>query len=95
MKIDSTSTTASTTVSNDTRNRGSVSKATNSAAAEVHLSELATHLHSSGEAPAYDATRVAEIKQAIAEGRFTINAEAIADRLIESASELIGSQRQT
>ena len=95
MKIDSTSTTASATVSSDTRTRGSISKPTSNAAAEVHLSELATHLHSSGEAPAFDATRVAEIKQAIAEGRFTINAEAIADRLIESASELIASQRQT
>ncbi len=96
MKIDSTSTTASATVSSDTRTRGNISKPTsNNAAAEVHLSELATHLQSSGEAPAFDAKRVAEIKQAIAEGRFTINAEAIADRLIESASELIGSQRQT
>jgi negative regulator of flagellin synthesis FlgM len=95
VKIDSTSTTASATVSSDTRTRGNISKPTSNAAAEVHLSELATHLHSSGEAPAYDATRVAEIKQAIAEGRFTINAEAIADRLIESASELIASQRQT
>ena len=59
MKIDSTSTTASATVSSDTRTRGNISKPTSNAAAEVHLSELATHLHSSGEAPAYDATRVA------------------------------------
>jgi len=94
VKIDSTGTTASSTVNSDARTRGSVSKATNSAAAEVHLSELATHLQSSGDAPAFDASRVAEIKQAIAEGRFTINAEAVADRLIESASELIASQRQ-
>lgn len=96
MKIDSTSTTASTTVSSDTRNRGSgsVSKPASSAATEVHLSELAAHLQSSGDAPPFDATRVSEIKQAIAEGRFTINAEAVADRLIESASELISSQRQ-
>ncbi|MBV5336597.1 MAG: flagellar biosynthesis anti-sigma factor FlgM, partial [Deltaproteobacteria bacterium] len=38
--------------------------------------------------------RVSEIKQAIAEGRFTINAGAIADRLIASAKELVDSQRQ-
>ena len=42
----------------------------------------------------FDAGRVAEIKQAIADGRFTINAGAIADRLIASARELIDAQRQ-
>lgn len=94
MKIDSTTTTSSTTLTSETRNRGSAGKATSGAAAEVHLSELAAQLQSSGEAPAFDPTRVAEIKQAIAEGRFTINTEAVADRLIESASELINSQRR-
>ena len=35
-----------------------------------------------------------EIKQAIAEGRFEINAGAIADRLISSARELVDAQRR-
>ncbi len=42
----------------------------------------------------FDAGRVSEIKQAISEGRFTINTGAIADRLIASARELVDSQRQ-
>lgn len=36
-----------------------------------------------------DSTKVAAIKQAISEGRFSINAEAIADKLISSAQELL------
>lgn len=95
MKIDST-TTSTSTVTSETRNRNNTaSTPMASTAVEVHLSEMAGHLQASGEAPAFDATRVAEIKQAIAEGRFTINAEAVADRLIASASELISSQRQS
>lgn len=39
-----------------------------------------------------DSAKVAAIKQAIAEGRFTINAGAIADSLISSAQELLGKQ---
>lgn len=34
------------------------------------------------------------MKQAIAEGRFKINSEAVADRLITSASELVAAYRQ-
>ena len=93
MKIDSTTPTAgAVSGSNEPRSRGSASAPLPSAATEVHLSELAAQLQSSGEAPAFDATRVSEITQAIAEGRFTINADTIADRLIASASELIASQ---
>ncbi len=36
-----------------------------------------------------DMARIQEIKQAIAEGRFTINPEAIANSLIESARDLV------
>ncbi|XZG71587.1 flagellar biosynthesis anti-sigma factor FlgM [Chitinibacteraceae bacterium HSL-7] len=37
----------------------------------------------------FDAGRVAEIKQAIAEGRFTVRPEAIADKLLDSVKELL------
>lgn len=47
-----------------------------------------------GAEPSVNTSRVEEIKQAIAEGRFRINPEAIADRLINTAQELIASQRQ-
>lgn len=38
----------------------------------------------------FDATKVEAIRQAIREGRFTVNAEAIADRLIAEATALLG-----
>lgn len=44
--------------------------------------------------PPVDTGRVAEIKQAIMEGRFRINPEAIADRLIDTARELVNAQRR-
>ena len=40
--------------------------------------------------PVADAGKVAEIKQAISEGRFKVNTEIIADRLIETVHDLIG-----
>ncbi len=61
---------------------------------DVRLSGLSAQLQLGGDTPAFDAGRVSEIKQAIAEGRFTINAGAIADRLISSAKELANPQRQ-
>jgi negative regulator of flagellin synthesis FlgM len=42
--------------------------------------------------PVADPARIAEIKQAIAEGRFQVDAEKVADRLIESVRELLASQ---
>ena len=38
---------------------------------------------------AFDAARVDEIKTAMREGRFTVNAEAVADKLLESVRELL------
>lgn len=40
-----------------------------------------------------DAARVAEIKQAIAEGRFKVNPEMVADRLLATVKELIAAYR--
>ena len=75
--------------------RGTAARKTPAATGEdVQLSTVATQLQSADSGYAFDTARVAEIKQAIAEGRFTINAEAIADRLIASTKELLGSQRQ-
>lgn len=59
----------------------------------VSLSPLAGSLRG-GEAVPVNSARVQEIKQAIAEGRFKINPEAIADRLIESARELVNSKQR-
>jgi negative regulator of flagellin synthesis FlgM len=43
--------------------------------------------------PVVDTQRVAEIKQAISDGRFKVNPDVIADRLLETVRELIQSQR--
>ncbi len=71
-----------------------VRKASSSGGDRVELSPLSAQLLSHDEEYAFDAGKVTEIKQAIAEGRFSINAGAIADRLIFSAKELINAQRQ-
>jgi len=41
--------------------------------------------------PVVDRARVDEIRQAISEGRFTVDAERIADGLIKSVRELLDS----
>jgi negative regulator of flagellin synthesis FlgM len=61
------------------------------ASADVTLSSASSA--AGGEEPVNSA-RVQEIRQAIAEGRFQINAGAIADRLIESARELVQAQHK-
>jgi negative regulator of flagellin synthesis FlgM len=66
----------------------SAKKASSGPDGEVRLSELASQLQAADEG-AFDAARVSEIKRAISEGRFAINADAIADRLIASAKELL------
>ena len=65
-----------------------------SASAEaVSLSTLAGTLQSS-EKPPVNSARIQEIKDVISQGRFKINPEAIASGLIESARDLVNSQRK-
>lgn len=59
----------------------------------VSLSPLAGALLSSGAQPVNSA-RVQEIKEAITQGRFKINPEAIAGRLLDTARDLVSSQRK-
>lgn len=42
--------------------------------------------------PVIDESKVAEIRQAIKEGRFTVHADAIADKLIASVKELLSGK---
>jgi negative regulator of flagellin synthesis FlgM len=61
------------------------------ASAQVELSSAARMLAGvAGSTPEFDAEKVARISQAIADGSFRINAEAIADKLIANAQELLG-----
>lgn len=57
----------------------------------VDISSLSAHLQGvgAGDAPV-NSQRVAEIKQAISEGRFQINPERIADGLLSSVRDMLG-----
>lgn len=46
-----------------------------------------------GDVSVVDTTRVNAIKQAISEGRFKINSEAVADRLLNTVKELVLNQK--
>ena len=63
------------------------------AAASLSLSQLASTMQGT-EKPPVNAARIQEIKEAIAQGRFKVNPEAIADGLIQSARDLLDSQRK-
>jgi negative regulator of flagellin synthesis FlgM len=70
-------------------------KAAGTASGErVDISSLSARLQEvgAGEAPV-DAQKVAEIKQAIAAGRFQINPERIADGLLNSVREMLTAKR--
>ncbi|MDP1733950.1 MAG: flagellar biosynthesis anti-sigma factor FlgM [Sulfuritalea sp.] len=47
-----------------------------------------------GSEPAFNAEKVAEIRQAISEGRFQVNSERIADGLISSVREMLDQNRR-
>ncbi|MCK6431783.1 MAG: flagellar biosynthesis anti-sigma factor FlgM [Burkholderiaceae bacterium] len=66
------------------------SPATTEASAQVELSSGA--LGVDGVDPVFDAEKVQRISDAIREGRFEINAEAIADKLIANAHDLLSPQ---
>ena len=91
MKIDSTYKPATSAIS--PKPATTQSSMPTAAQDEVSLSKLAGTLQS-GKHPPINMARIQEIKQAISEGRFKINPEAIADRLIESSRELLNSSKQ-
>ena len=59
------------------------------ASATVKLSSTASTLLSGGVDADFDADKVAQVSQAIADGSFKVDAEAIADKLIANAQELL------
>ena len=58
--------------------------------AQVDLSETAGMLSSSPTDASFDAEKVNQIAQAIRDGKFQVNAEAIADKMISNAREMLG-----
>jgi negative regulator of flagellin synthesis FlgM len=59
------------------------------ASAKVELSSTASTLLSGGASGEYNADKVAQVSQSIANGTFKVNPEAIADKLIANAQELL------
>lgn len=58
--------------------------------AQVALSSAATQIKGAAADPSFDTAKVERIAQAIRDGQFKVNAEAIADKLIVNAQELLG-----
>ncbi|MDD2686410.1 MAG: flagellar biosynthesis anti-sigma factor FlgM [Gallionella sp.] len=54
-------------------------------------SQLNSMENSMASVPVADAAKVAEIKQAISDGRFKVNSEVVADRLIQTVRDLIAN----
>lgn len=100
MKIDSSTRTSALTGNSAPAARGEKPAAApggNGEQDSVKLSSMSTQIQALetgiSEASGFDAAKVEAIKLAISEGRFTINAEAIADKLISSTRELLAKQQ--
>jgi negative regulator of flagellin synthesis FlgM len=63
------------------------------ASAKVELSSTASTLLSGGASGEFDADKVAKVGEGIANGSFKVNPEAIADKLIANAQELLSKVR--
>ncbi|WP_171014030.1 flagellar biosynthesis anti-sigma factor FlgM [Chitinivorax sp. B] len=75
----------------DTSEAGSKAKADNVELTSTSLRMQALE-SSLSKQPTVDTARVAEIRQAISEGRFKINTDAIADKLVASVKELLAKR---
>ncbi len=71
--------------------QASANKGARSAGVAVSVSNLARTLEQgeAGESADVDASKVAAVKTAIQQGTYTVNAEAIADKLLSSAQEML------
>lgn len=59
----------------------------------VHLSSKVKSLAQSGGTAVFDAKKVEEIKAAIAEGRFQVDPEKVANGLLDTVSDLIQTRK--
>jgi len=75
------------------RTTGNKTDAAETGGTSVHLGTTTAQLRSIegsiANTPVVDAKKIAEIKQAITDGRFQVNSEMVADRLINTVKELI------
>ncbi|UXY17079.1 flagellar biosynthesis anti-sigma factor FlgM [Chitiniphilus purpureus] len=91
MKIDHSGKSTLAPVSRNTERQNEVAKPTVAPAQDesVTLNPLAAQIGQADEAAPFDSARVQALRQAIAEGRFTVKPEAIADKLLASVQELL------
>ncbi|BBI98754.1 flagellar biosynthesis protein FlgM [Ferrigenium kumadai] len=81
-----------------TANKGKAesSPAPQQGSTSVSLGTTATQLRSMESSmagsPVADSAKVAEIKQAISDGRFKVNSEVVADRLLQTVRDLIDNR---
>ncbi|MEZ0238658.1 MAG: flagellar biosynthesis anti-sigma factor FlgM [Methylophilaceae bacterium] len=97
MKIDSSTRTAPLTENTTPVARGGKQTPQTGGADKVQLSSMSTQIQaletSINEASGFDTAKVEAIKLAISEGRYTVNPDAIADKLISSTRELLTQQK--
>ena len=74
----------------DRKAEAAPTKASTVPSTEVALSAAATGLAEGATEASFDSAKVERIATAIREGRFAVNPEAIADKLITNAEELLG-----
>lgn len=98
MKIDNSLKSLGSTLPSDGRSRPARDSvdSTSESASQVGLSSLSSTLQRAESAAAsssgIDSSRIAEIRQAIADGRYKVNVEGIAQGLIDSTRELLATQ---
>lgn len=64
------------------------------AGSSVQLSSAAAGLLNAASTPEFDTAKVERVRQAIADGSFKVDAEAIADKLIANAQEVLGAVKR-
>ena len=67
-----------------------VTQADATASTHVALSDAAAMLSVGDNMPEFDTDKVSRVAQAIRDGKYKVNHEAIADKLITNAQELLG-----
>ena len=75
------------------RSTGAAGQPANSDSGRVQLSDLSnrlSQLETQFSQSSFDAAKVSEIRTAISEGRYQVNAGAVADKLLASAAQLAG-----
>lgn len=81
---------------NESRARQTTTSSASAPDAKVELSSLSGRLaqleQTLRDSPVVDTAKVDEIKQAISDGRFKVNADKVADGLIESVRQMLTAQ---